>query len=59
MRVIQEGVLELAGAFCEPEVFNAEPRMNTNEHECKRIATAGRRVARRAQGWDTESAEMG
>ena len=37
MRVIQEGVVEVARPDSEWEVFKAEPRMDTNENECKRI----------------------
>ena len=65
MRVIQEGVVEVAGMVFEPEVFNLEPRMDTNEHECKRITGEGERVtqraqrsAQRAQSW-AENSERG
>jgi hypothetical protein len=45
MRVIQEGVREVAGMVSEPEVFNLEPRMDTNEPECKRITVRGKSYA--------------
>ena len=35
--MIHEGKVDGARAVSEPEVFNAEPRMDTNKHECKRI----------------------
>lgn len=41
MRVIQKWVGEVAGMVSEPELFKVKPRMDTNEHECKRITCAG------------------
>ena len=39
MRLIHDGKVEEVRAVSGRELFKAEPRMDTNGHECKRIAT--------------------
>src|SRR5688500_7867491 len=41
MRVIHDGVGELVRTSSEPERFKVEPRIATNEWECKRIKDSG------------------
>ena len=38
MRFSHAGSAEVLRAVSEPLLFNSEPRMDTNKHECKRIA---------------------
>ena len=37
MRLIHDGKVDGVRTVSEPEIFNVEPRMDMNKHECKRI----------------------